>query len=85
MDVVLFVAFVSYCLFFRKRELGLIGTFIFAYYLGFVFAKSPFMALGGDASSWVYFYGLGGLALVGLFLAGFNNKKSASQKPQNTA
>ena len=85
MDIVLFVAFVAYCLFFKKRELGLIGTFVFVYYLGFIFAKSPFMALGGESSSWIYIYGLGGLGLVGLFLVGFANKQSASSDPQNPA
>ena len=83
MDVVLFVAFVSYCIFFRKRELGLIGIFVFVYYLGFIFAKSPFIALGGDASSWVYVYGLTGLVLVSLFLIGFAKKKPVPSEPQN--
>lgn len=82
MDVTLFVAFVSYCLFFKKRELGLIGTFVFVYYLGFVFAKAPFIALGGEASSWVYVYGLTGFGLVGLFLIGFANKQSTPSEPQ---
>ena len=83
MDVVLFVAFVAYCLFFRKRELGLIGTFVFVYYLGFVFAKGPFIALGGESSSWIYIYGLGGVGLVGLFLFGFSSKQSAPSEPDN--
>jgi len=82
MDVVIFVAFVAYCLFFRKRELGLIGTFIFVYYLGFVFAKGPFVAMGGEASSWVYVFGVAGLGLISLFLIGFANKNSVSPVPQ---
>lgn len=82
MDVVIFVAFVAYCLFFRKRELGLIGTFIFVYYLGFVFAKAPFVAIGGEASSWVYVFGVAGLGLISLFLIGFANKNSVSSVPQ---
>ena len=82
MDVVLFVAFVAFCLFFKKRELGLIGTFVFVYYLGFIFAKGPFMTLGGESSSWVYVYGLGGLGLVGLFLVGFSSKQSIRSEPQ---
>ena len=85
MDVVLFVVFVAFCLFFKKRELGLIGTFVFVYYLGFVFAKKPFIALGGESSSWIYIYGLGGLGLVGLFLVGFSSKQYNSSKPQNPA
>ncbi|HSG44234.1 MAG TPA: hypothetical protein VLA72_13880 [Anaerolineales bacterium] len=82
MDVVMFVAFVACCLFFKKRELGLIGTFIFVYYLGFIFAKGPFVALGGESSSWVYVYGLGGVGLVFLFLFGFSSKPSDSHEPQ---
>ena len=82
MDIVLFVAFVAYCLFFKKRELGLIGTFVFVYYLGFIFAKNPFIALGGESSSWVYIYGVGGLGLICLFLVGFANKQSAPSEPQ---
>jgi hypothetical protein len=82
MDVVMFVAFVACCLFFKKRELGLIGTFVFVYYLGFIFAKGPFIALGGESSSWVYVYGLGGVGLVGLFLVGFASKQYTSSKPQ---
>ncbi len=83
MDVTLFVAFVSYCLFFKKRELGLIGTFVFVYYLGFIFAKAPFIALGGEASWWVYLYGLTGLALICLFLIGFTNKNSDPSRSQS--
>ena len=82
MDIVMFVAFVACCLFFKKRELGLIGTFVFVYYLGFIFAKGPFVALGGESSSWVYVYGLGGLGLVFLFLFGFSSKPSDSHEPQ---
>lgn len=82
MDVALFVAFIFYCLFFRKRELGLVGTFVFVYYLGFIFAKVPFIALGGEDSSWVYVYGLTGLGLVSLFVIGFSNKPSAPSEPQ---
>ena len=85
MDVTLFVAFVSYCLFFKKRELGLIGTFVFVYYLGFIFAKAPFVALGGGTSSWVYVYGVTGLALVSLFLIGFANKKPDPSRSQSQA
>ena len=85
MDIVLFVAFVAYCLFTKKRELGLIGTFIFVYYLGFIFAKSPFVALGGESSSWIYIYGVGGLSLVCLFLIGFKHKKPDPSKSQSQA
>ena len=83
MDVVLFVAFVAFCLFYKKRELGLMGTFVFVYYLGFIFARGPFIALGGESSSWVYIYGLGGLGLIGLFFFGFYNKQPASSDSQN--
>jgi hypothetical protein len=83
MDVALFVAFVAYCLFFKKRELGLIGTFVFAYYLGFIFAKVPFIALGGESSSWVYVYGITGVGLVGLFLLGFSRKSSIHSESHN--
>jgi hypothetical protein len=83
MDVALFVAFVAYCLFFKKRELGLIGTFVFAYYLGFIFAKGPFIALGGESSTWMYVYGVTGLGLVGLFLLGFSRKSSVPSESQN--
>ena len=82
MDVVIFVAFVAFCLFFKKRELGLIGTFIFVTYLSFVFAKAPFIALGGEASSWVYVFALASLGLVGLFLVGFSKKQSSSPEQQ---
>ncbi len=82
MDITLFVAFVSYCLFFKKRELGLIGTFVFVYYLGFIFGKTPFIALGGNTSSWVYVYGVTGLALVCLFFIGFINKKPDPSRSQ---
>lgn len=85
MDIVLFVAFVAYCLFFRKRELGLIGTFVFVYYLGFIFAKAPFVAMGGEDSSWVYVFGLAGLGLICLFLIGFANKQSVSPVPETEA
>ena len=77
MDVLLFVAFVAFCLFFKKRELGLIGTFVFACYLSFIFAKAPFVNLGGDASYWVYVFAITCLGLVGLFLVGFSKKQSA--------
>lgn len=82
MDVLLFVAFVAYCLFFKKRELGLIGTFIFVCYLSFVFARGPFIALGGEASSWVYVFGLASLGLTCLFLIGFAKMQSVSPEPQ---
>ena len=82
MDVVLFVAFVAFCLFFKKRELGLIGTFVFVTYLSFVFAKAPFIALGGEASSWVYVFGIASLGLVCLFLIGFSKKQSAPAEHQ---
>ncbi len=85
MDITLFVAFVSYCLFFKKHELGLIGTFVFVYYLGFIFGKAPFISLGGEASWWVYLYGLTGLASVGLFLIGFFYKKPDTSRSQSQA
>jgi hypothetical protein len=82
MDVLLFVAFVAFCLFFRKRELGLIGTFVFVCYLSFVFAKRPFISLGGEASSWIYVFGLASLGLTCLFLIGFSRKQSVQSAPQ---
>ncbi len=81
-DVVLFVGFVAYCLFYNRRELGLIGTFIFVCYLSFIFAKAPFITLGGETSSWVYVFGIAGLGLVCLFLAGFAGKQSEPLKPE---
>jgi hypothetical protein len=83
MDVLLFVAFVSFCLFFKKRELGLIGTFVFVCYLSFIFAKRPFISLGGNASSWIYVFGLASLGLTCLFLIGFS-KKQADQSVSKT-
>ncbi len=83
MDLGLFVAFVSFCLFFNKNKLGLIGTFIFASYLGFVYSLQDTILVRGETSWWAHFYVFAGLALTCLFVVALLGKKPILSKAPN--
>lgn len=69
----------SICLLIKKPKLGLLISYSFVYYWGFVFNESFFIDVSGNASTEFYVYCILGLFMLVVSLFGFLNEKKISQ------
>ena len=74
-QVLLFAFMLTLCLLFGRHKLGLMVSYAFVFYWGFIFIRSYFIDLLGNTSSGLYTYGIFGflmavLAIVGMFKKG---------------
>ena len=74
-QVLLFAFMLTLCLLFGRHKLGLMVSYAFVFYWGFIFNRSYFIDLLGNTSSGLYTYGIFGflmavLAIVGMFKKG---------------
>ncbi len=68
------VLMVSFCLFFKKNQLGLLGTFIFVFYSGMMTYKSSISpSLSGLYGLYIYLFC--GLLVVGSVMLGLNKQE----------
>jgi len=74
-QVILFTLFMTLCLLFGRHKLGLMISYAFVFFWGFVFNRTYFIDLLGNTNSGLYAYTLFGffmavLAVVGMFQRG---------------
>jgi len=74
-EMVLLILLVSFCLIFRKNQLGLLGTYIFVFYSGMMVYKSTFINSSGLSTWSMYLYIICGLGVVGLVIFGFDKQE----------
>lgn len=70
-QMVLFVIMVSVCMVTGKFKLGLLTTYIFVFYWGFIFNRAIFIDAAGNASMGLFVYAFFGLSMVVAALVGF--------------
>jgi hypothetical protein len=74
-QVLLFTLLMTLCLLFGRHKLGLLVSYSFVFYWGFVFNRSYFIDLLGNTTTGLYTYTLFGflmavLAIIGMFQKG---------------
>ena len=73
-QVLLFTLLMTLCLLFGRHKLGLLLSYAFVFYWGFVFNRSFFIDLLGNTSSGLYIYAFSGLVMAVLAVFGMINK-----------
>ena len=73
-QVLLFTLLMTLCLLFARHKLGLLISYAFVFYWGFVFNRSFFIDLLGNTSSGLYIYAFSGLIMAVLAVFGMINK-----------
>ena len=73
-QMILFILVISFCMIGAKFKLGLLITYVFVFYRGFIFNQSAFIDAAGQASMGLFAYTFFGVsmitvALIGLFIA----------------
>ena len=84
LELILYVALMSFCLFFRKNNLGLVGTYIFVFYTGMMVYKTSFINPSGNTSWAMYLYTISGLLVVGTVMFGFHKENPMPLKNKVT-
>ena len=70
-QVILFTFLIAFCFFFGRHKLGLLISYSFVFYWGFVFNRQNFINMLGDSSLALYIYSVGGTFTAILVLIGF--------------
>ena len=84
-EIIILIALVSFCLIFRKNQLGLLGTFIFVFYSGMMAMtayKSGHISSFGLAPWSVYLYIFCGLTVVGSVMIAWHEKDKVNSKQE---
>ncbi len=84
-EITLLIALVSFCLIFRKNQLGLLGTFIFVFYSGMMAMtayKSGYISSFSLAPWSVYLYIFCGLTVVGSVMIAWHEKDKVNSKQE---
>ena len=74
-ELLLFMGLVSVSLIFRRHQLGLMATYAFVFYLGFLFNEHYFILEDGRTSWTAYLYGISGIWVVSFVLIGLMKEK----------
>ncbi|MBI3600152.1 MAG: hypothetical protein HY097_05870 [Nitrospinae bacterium] len=70
-EVITFVFINSLCLLSGRFKLGLLISYCFVFYWGFLFNKDYFVDILGNSSMGLYIYALSGFAMIIIALIGF--------------
>ncbi len=70
-EVIIFVVINSLCLLSGRFKLGLLISYCFVFYWGFLFNKDFFVDILGNTTLGLYIYALSGFAMVIVALIGF--------------
>ncbi len=70
-EVVLLVLLNSACLLLGKHKLGLVISYLFVFYWGFIFNRGYFTDLFGNMTWGLYLYGISGILMVVVAVFGF--------------
>ncbi|HOV89884.1 MAG TPA: hypothetical protein PKW07_04145 [Syntrophorhabdaceae bacterium] len=74
-EVIILVVINSICLLLGKHRLGLIVSYLFVFYWGFVINKGYFIDSLGNMTWGVYVYAISGVLMVVITVIGFFVKK----------
>jgi hypothetical protein len=70
-EVIAFVLFISACLLFGRHRLGLLGTYCFVFFWGFIFNLNKFVDTLGSSTWGVPVYALSGVFMLLIAIIGF--------------
>src|SRR5208282_5758934 len=70
-QVLIFVLVNSYCLLLAKYKLGLLVTYCFVFYWGFILNREYFIDRFGNTSAGLIFYVLAGILMIIIFIISF--------------
>ncbi len=70
-QLVVFVVINSFCLLFGRYKLGLLLTYCFVFYWGFLFNKDYFVDMLGNTTWGLYIYAISGIAMSVTAIVGF--------------
>ena len=70
-QVLIFVILNSFCLLFARYKLGLLITYCFVFYWGFIANREYFIDKFGHTSWGLIVYSIAGLAMIAIFILGF--------------
>ncbi|MEE9259012.1 MAG: hypothetical protein V3U37_05680 [Nitrospinaceae bacterium] len=73
-QVLLFALLLTFCMLLGRHKLGLIVSYTFVFYWGFIFNRPYFVNMFGDTSYGLYAYGFFGLFMVLLAIVGLFQK-----------
>ena len=73
-QVLLFTLLMTLCLLFGRHKLGLLVSYSFVFYWGFVFNRSYFIDLLGNTTTGLYTYTLFGFLMAGRAIIGMFQK-----------
>ncbi len=74
-EVILLVVINSICLLLGRHRLGLIVSYLFVFYWGFIINKGYFIDLLGNMTWGLYVYAISGVLMVVIAVIGFFVKK----------
>ena len=74
-QVIFLIALISMCLLTRKFKLGLLLTYSFVFYWGFIFNHNYFINMLGKTSAAFYAYALLGLSMLAMSFLGFRDEE----------
>ncbi len=69
-QVLLFTLLMTLCMLFGRHKLGLLISYAFVFFWGFIFNRSYFIDVLGNTSSGLYIYALSGLVMAVLAVTG---------------
>ena len=70
-QVALLIAINSFCLLLGKHKLGLLVSYAFVFYWGFIFNRVFFVSALGETTLGLYIYAIMGLSMIIVTLIGF--------------
>ncbi|QPJ64723.1 MAG: hypothetical protein G3M78_04690 [Candidatus Nitrohelix vancouverensis] len=69
-QALIFVILICLCMLFMRFRLGLLISYMFVYYWGFVFNRSYFVDILGDTTTGLYLYTFSGFIMLALAAVG---------------
>ena len=71
LEMCLFVSFISICLLFGRYRMGLLITYCFVFYWGFIFNIKDFITMLGETTSGMQIYIFAGIAMFFIAIISF--------------
>ncbi len=79
-EMLVFMGLVTVSLVFRRHHLGLLATYAFVFYLGFLFNEHYFILPSGETSWTAYLYGASGIWVAGFVVLGLMKEKQKAPR-----
>ncbi len=78
-QIIFYMFLNTFCFFFRKYKLGLMISFAFVFYWGFIHSSSSFVDMMGSLTLGFFVYLFSGFLIITLALVGFLQEKDFCQ------